>query len=114
MIWPETLPQILLLEGFAASPRDSVIRSQMEYGPAKVRRRTTSGPRPIQGNLILTVDQFATFRGFYEDDLLGGSLRFDWVEPETGDPVEMRFQEAPSWIRVEQFYNVSLSLEILP
>ena len=113
--WPITLPQDLSIAGYGESPGDNQLRSNMDVGPAKVRRRSTAAPRKVKGGVILTREQLATFREFYDDILLSGVLRFTWLDPtDPESTVEMRFAEKPAWTAQEGFFNVSLSLEILP
>lgn len=114
--WPATLPQNLLVDGFQNSPPDLILRSSMEVGPAKQRRRATAGVRPVQGKIIVNETQLAEFIEFFDDDLLSGSLRFSWVDPLDGaTAVEMRFTEVPPWTPVDPgIYEIVMSLEILP
>jgi hypothetical protein len=86
----------------------------MDAGPAKVRRKTTSAPRPVMGQVLLTGTQLETFKLFHRDSLLDGALRFSWLDPENDDPVEMRILGA-SWTASDgNLYALSLELEILP
>ena len=113
--WPATLPQNLLIDGFSKSPANLMIRSQMDAGPAKVRRRFTAGVKPIQGEIKLTEAQLDTFKTFFNDTLIGGTLRFDWIDPDDGTTeVEMRFVEPPVWTREGDLFVVEMSLEIMP
>ncbi len=48
--WPATLPTEFPEDGFTLQPASGVIRTQMDIGPAKTRKRTSSaiasmGPR---------------------------------------------------------------------
>jgi len=112
--WPASLPQDMFLEGYKQSFADGMERSKMDVGPAKVRRRSSSGPAPLNCITYLTRDQFPTFDEFYNETLLGGSLRFSWVHPVYGTAVEMRFTAVPSWIFEGKDLKVTLSLEVLP
>ena len=115
MTWPETLPQELLMEGYTESAPDLLLRSAMETGPSKVRRRATAGVRPVNGSILVTAAQLEIFKGFYNDDLMAGALRFDWLDPVDGTTaVEMRFKEPPAWSMEEGYYRITLALEILP
>lgn len=114
-VWPSSLPQALQISGYSEEAASLTIASQPDTGPAKVRRRFTAGVRPVKGQITLTADQLQDFLDFFNTDLLGGSLRFQWAEPT--DPLtsaEMRFVEPPSWSADSGFYQVMLSLEILP
>jgi hypothetical protein len=114
--WHVALPQTLLMDGYSESAPDVLLRTGMDFGPAQVRRRGTAGPRPVTGSIIVTAAQLATFKTFFNATLLGGALRFSWVDPVDGvTAVEMRFTKAPSWQAVsEALFDISLELEILP
>lgn len=114
-IWPATLPQQLEVNAYSESVPNLTIASQMDAGPAKVRRRLTAGVRPVHGQITLTTAELRSLVAFYKDDLSGGALRFLWkdpIEPETD--VEMRFVDPPSWVCTDGLYCVSVSLEIMP
>ena len=114
-IWDNTLPQTLLVDGYGQSFPEVTIKSNMDAGPAKVRRRFTAGVEPVSGTMVMTAAQLATFTTFYNTTLLGGSLRFSWTKPPAHTAAcEMRFTAPPSLTKVESNYEVSLSLEILP
>jgi len=114
--WPESLPQVLLVAGYSQSPADVIIKSDMDAGPAKVRRRFTAGVKPVSGTMILSAAQLTTFQTFFMDTLLGGSLRFSWTTPPAHtDACEMRFTAIPTWTKIGgSYYEISLSLEVLP
>lgn len=113
--WDTDLPQELLLDGYSESLPDVTIKSDMDAGPAKVRRRFTAGVTPVSGFILVTSTQLATFITFYNSTLLGGSLRFTWTEPPAYTvQCEMRFTAVPTWTKVEDVYKISMSLEIMP
>jgi hypothetical protein len=113
-VWPSALPQNLQMNGYQEEAANLVITSQPDIGPAKIRRRSTAGVRPVKGNLTLTKTQLQTLLGFYNDDLLGGALRFSWEDPVHETSVEMRFVDPPGWTSRDGYFDVDLSLEILP
>lgn len=45
--WPDRLPDVPLLEGFQPGTGNNTIRTEMEHGPAKARRRTSSSMKPL-------------------------------------------------------------------
>ncbi len=113
--WPGTLPTKLYVSGYGQSSPDITIKSEMDAGPAKVRRRFTAGVTPVSGTMILTAAQLATFITFFETTTLGGSLRFSWTKPPAHSVAcELRFTAVPAWTQVEGKYKISLSLEVLP
>ena len=81
IIWPSCLPQYLNMDSYGEAAGDMQLRSGMDAGPDKVRRRFTAAVRPLQGEIIVTQEQFAFFKTWYNDTLLGGTLRFGWIEP---------------------------------
>lgn len=112
--WPSTLPSPAI-NTFSEAPPNNIIRSSMDKGYDKVRRRTTASIRPISFTLKLTDDQVTIIDDFYNDETVGGSLSFDYIHPRTGATVEARFAEPPSYQSNENvIYDVSVSLEILP
>lgn len=116
-VWPAELPQYLIFNGYKEAPPDLALRTDMDTGPAKTRRRSSSGPRPIQGKLPpLTSEQVDVLLSFYEDDLLSGTLRFAWSHPRTGVVSEFRFvsRPEPAGDEASAAYIVALDLEILP
>jgi len=109
------LPQKLFVAGYGQSFPAVTIKSNMDAGPAKVRRRFTAGVTPVSGTMILTAAQLVILDTFYNTTLLGGSLRFSWTKPPAHTVAcEMRFTEVPNWTKVEEEYEVSLSFEVLP
>ena len=113
-IWPVTLPQLPDI-GLQETAPDLVLRTEMDAGPAKVRRRFTAGVREFRTTVSpLTAAQVQTLDDFFVNDLTG-VLPFDWQIPRSGATVEMRFVEPPRYDAIDPtFYRASLSLEVLP
>jgi hypothetical protein len=113
--WPSDLPDQPLKRGYEEGPPNVALRTQMDAGPDKIRRRTTAGPRQIAVQFRLSPSQLETLDTFYTDTLEGGTLRFDWTHPRTGTSVEFRFVEPPSYqaLRADR-YRVQAQLEIMP
>jgi len=112
--WPESLPQFLLMDSYEETAPDVLIKSNMETGPAKVRRRVTAAVRPVKGHQIMTPEQLTEFKTFFNTTIYGGALRFAWTDPTSGESVEMRFVDAPTWSSQDGYYRVSMNMEILP
>jgi len=115
-VWPATLPQEPLAQGFNERAPDTVIRSAMEAGPPKVRRRFTAGIRLIDCQVRLTPAQVETLDSFFDSTIAGGALSFDWKHPRTGAAVTYRLVEPPSYTPVARgtLWQASLRLEVLP
>lgn len=112
--WPSTLPQVPLQSGYEEGTIDTTIRSSMDVGPAKVRRRTSAGVRPIKFNFMLTSSELEDLIEFYEDTLMSGAIHFTWDHPRTGVNEKWRFTKAPLWSKNGSYYSVPIELEILP
>lgn len=112
--WPATLPKPAIGTLNETPPKNS-IRSEMDKGPAKVRRRTTANVRPISFTLRLSPEQVQILDGFFINDTASGSLSFTYEHPRTKDTVEARFVQEPSYKEFAGVkYDCSISLEILP
>lgn len=114
--WHIDLPQELLLDGYNEALPDGTIKSDMDAGPSKVRRRFTATVTPISGAIIVTASQLATFKTFFNTTLLKGALRFNWTEPPAHTTsCEMRFTDVPTYTALsDETYKLLLPLEILP
>lgn len=117
--WPSQLPQRPLAAGFSQTPIDATLRSQMGYGPDKVRRRTTARIQLVQMSFVLTTAECSTLDGFYDSTLGGGVLPFDWVNHmSTASPqaaATYRFTAPPTYSAMENnLWNVAMQLEMLP
>ena len=94
--WPSSLPQEFNANGFTYAPGDVVIRQDMDYGPAKTRRRTTSHVDVMSGNITITHDQWAILKDFYYITIGGGVDFFTVEHPIEHVPVNVRFLSVPS------------------
>ena len=114
-VWPLSLPFFDRADGHSRTgPQNAVIRTQMDTGPAKVRRRTTLAPKIYSGIMRpLTKAEFATFEAFFEDTIAAGSLSFHATDEWDGVLKEFRFVGTytmqPAGVRAA----VSAELEIL-
>ena len=113
--WPGSLPQAIRMDGYNEKAPDGVLRSPMDAGPGKQRRRTTSAARPISGTIAVSSAQLDTFITFFNTTLLAGSLRFSWREPRSsGTPAEFRFTQPPEYTPAEGNWIINMKLEIMP
>lgn len=95
-VYPSTLPELSLVDGFSATLPDNLVRTQMEVGEAKVRRRSTVAPMMVQmvSPKFGAADRDA-FLAFFLTTLSGGALRFDMLDQVTGQVQEFRFVAPP-------------------
>lgn len=113
--WPSTLPQRPLADGYVERPRSVTIRTDMDVGPPKVRRRYTAEIRDYALRLLLTTVQVATLETFYITTLSHGSLTFDWVHPRTQVAATFRMVNRPGYEQAGPgYWYTDLALEELP
>lgn len=113
--WPASLPQSPLLRGFLETAPDGILRTSMDTGPAKTRRRFTAAVRPFKYPLLLTTDQVETLDVFFEDTLASGALSFTHVHPRTTVASTFRITNKPQYTPVSgSKWTTSLDLELLP
>jgi hypothetical protein len=116
-IWPATLPQCLIL-GYGEGLGDNLAEYQPDIGPPISRRRSSTGTRPLSGQMRMTRAQIAILRTFVEVTLDQGALAFEFPDPTaTGETLLVKFGkgEQPSWQQVAAgVYRVTISLTVLP
>lgn len=114
-VWPSGMPQHVQMQGFSEKLPTNVIKSKMDYGPDKVRRRDVAAVTEIQCQQILSSDQRGTLVLFFRETLFDGARTFDWVHPVTQTSCEMRFTEPPSITPLgNALFTASYKLEVQP
>lgn len=113
--WPNTLPQQPLRDSYQEAQEPAFIRSEVDAGPAKVRRRFTAPVTRVSMQFRMTPAQVTTFETWWRDTIKLGSLSFTLTHPRTST--------STTWRNVEPYrltplagdrWLVQLSLEILP
>lgn len=115
--WDASLPKPLF-DGYALAPADPVLRSDMEFGAARSRRRTFARDDKISVQWLFTDAQMATFRTWFDDSsqAAGGSAWFSIALAigATGiDTVEAKF--AGMWqssLQPGMFWRVTAQLQV--
>ena len=64
IVWPPTLP-LPTVQGYSVQPEDAILRTEMEAGLARQRRRFTNVPTKVSVRWIMRRDQYAIFEGWY-------------------------------------------------
>lgn len=62
--WPVTLP-MPTVQGYSVQPGEAILRTEMDAGLARQRRRFTNVPTKVQVRWIMRRDQYAVFEGWY-------------------------------------------------
>lgn len=114
IIWPTTLP-LPTIEGYGVHPGEAILRTEMEAGPARQRRRFTQVPSRISVRWVLRRDQFALFEAWYRWYAKEGG---EWFEIELLGGVGLTIHEArftrqfDARIRAGRLWEVTSELEI--
>lgn len=89
IVWPATLPQRFLQQGFTETPPDTLLVTDFDVGPGFARRRSTCGVRKFSGRMYLDATKKALFDTFVRTTLKGGALTFMFPHPTTQVSTEM-------------------------
>lgn len=116
-VWPLTLPQAPTT-GYTESTGALILRTPMDAGPAKQRRR---GNRPdvLGVSFIMSTAQVEALRTFVADTIRG-TARFGFPHPRTQVQAEVRIvpQDGGELFSVSYYtpnhWTVGMSLEVLP
>jgi hypothetical protein len=87
--WPSSLPQEQFFP-VTQTRKDARVRTEMEAGPPKMRRRTTATVEPVTLTLRFEGDEKKIFDDFYKNTIEEGTLRFEWTNPTTRNTVDFR------------------------
>lgn len=113
--WPSQLPQRPIADGYNESLQSQVIRTQMDAGPAKSRRRFTAAARMVTARYVLTTSQVAAFEAWFVSDIGAGALAFDW--PHRSGTISARITGDPPY-RLSplggELWRLDMTLEVLP
>lgn len=113
--WPVALQTLVNEEGFGLKMADTVLRSDMDIGPAKIRRRYTKGVETLTVSINLDTDQYDLFNDFFYTTLNGGAKTFNYTHPITQDSQEFRFVGSPDIRSLGGGnFRASMTWEILP
>lgn len=116
-VWPATLPQVVQ-KGYTETGGVLVLRTSMDAGPAKQRRRGARS-KTMQVSFLMTSTQVDALQDFVEN-VLRGTARFGFNHPRTGLVAEVRIvpQQEGTLYNIQyigpEYFTVSMSLEILP
>ena len=113
--WPNDIPQLPLQEGFTETPKNVVIRTQTDTGPAKTRSRYTAGVKTYSMQFLLTAAEQTSLNTFFDTTLVNGSLSFTYVNPAGGASGTFRFLGPPVYGAPQGLHIMaSLQMELLP
>ena len=100
--------------------QDTVIRTPMSQGAAKMRRRFSEGSSYLSLHLTMTSAQRLAFLTFWRTQTGEGSIAFDMQDPNSDTMAEFRFTSPPRFQhlrgdgRSTDLYRLTIDLEKLP
>jgi len=110
--WPPGLQQFLQTGEFGQSQQNTNIRTNVETGPIKQRRRFTQPMTDMKCMIWVPHADYAIFLDFYNITLQNGTLEFDFDDPITGFPTVWRFKGPPATSQVGgATYKISMQWE---
>lgn len=113
-VWPVSLPKPLAA-GFRETLPVTTIRTEMEQGPAKVRRRTTAAIRKMSMSFLMTKAEIETLENFFLVTVAGGAIAFDFTHPRTGSTVSCRLTRPPEYgANNGTRFQIDIEMEVLP
>lgn len=112
--WPSSLP-VPSSEGYSLAFGDQTIRTDMEAGYSRQRRRTSQRVDTLQVAWLFTPAQMNAFRTWFDGDNEGGAVWFTGLKVDVGDGVAVytaRFSGPPSAVFVAPYWRVNATLDI--
>lgn len=80
--WPTQLPQMFEAASYGFAPQSGVIRTSMDTGPDKVRRRFSAVTKVHSGSMIVSKTDLETyFFPFFHTTIVEGTLEFNFQDP---------------------------------
>jgi hypothetical protein len=123
--WPVEIPEKHAV-GIVEETPGEIMRTEMDQGPAKVRRKFTAVPRYIRMTLLLTGEQRQSFNSWWENLWLQSgddAGKYTGRDPLTGGSVTYRVMNTarPRWTaryagtsNAKVRWEGELQVEILP
>jgi len=118
--WPTALPQKPLVDGYKRTLPNNLLRSSMDTGSDKVRKRGRFKPQVVSASYVLTATQRNTLEDFVRNSIAEGAICFNWPHPELNKLVRARLKAGSEGILDFSPYKdttrwaVTVTLEIWP
>lgn len=136
-VWPSSLPQDFIRDGYEGSFADGRERVPAEFGPAAIFLKTSAAVMPVRGRIIVDLTGFVILKNFWTKNLGRGRKPFIMPDQDRngapiadsngvvvtgtdGNPIRIsakwlaQFVDPPAHSQFGLDYAVTLSLEILP
>lgn len=97
VLWPSELPDKVQVSGFGIETGNTVIESEMEVGPAKVRKHSTTDNDTMSISFLIPFSDYSLMDLFFKNTLAGGSIFFQYNHPITQEPTVFRWVGSPNY-----------------
>jgi hypothetical protein len=98
--WPAGLTRTPRVSSLSEEAPDVLVRSEVDVGPPKLRRRFTGDRRKFTVELDLMRSEVAIFDAWFLNNSTGaggGSRSFAWKHPRLGTAADFRFLSVPTY-----------------
>jgi len=121
--WPTDLPQAVEAGSYQYMHGSGVVRTGMDSGPPKVRRRFTALYHRHSCSMVMTKTQFTTyFQPFFDNTIFDGTVTFNFPNflDDGATTIETRFlqqegQDPYTWVQdTPTNVRVAFTLEEMP
>ena len=112
--WPLPLTQSFLVNSFNEDGPDHIIRSAMDTGPHKKRRRYTARVQPLTGSMLMTLTEYANFKDFFKTSIQDGALTFEMPDDVDGGTMEVKFRAKYQTVFLGTVFRVTMGLDKQP
>ena len=119
--YPASLPQYPLVQGFIDERQPGSIRSNMDTGAPKTRKRFTAVVRKLTWPTLLNGTERVTFDTFFITTINEGAGSFTIPDPVDDGTITVKFINPPSWsiigaksdLAVDRLWRATFNLEVL-
>ena len=121
--WPVSLTRAPRLASLSEEAPDVLLRSEVDVGPPKLRRRFTGDRRKFTIELDFTRSEVLAFDSWFLNNSTGaggGARSFSWKHPRLGTTADFRFLSVPTYRPRaprgdgSEWWLVSFEVEMLP
>lgn len=96
-LWPATLPQHALRDGYEEAPRNNVVAFEPDDGPPIERPKRSVAMTDLATTMRMTATQYDLFIDFVRRDLSEGTASFLMPHPRRRDQALVRMTGQPRW-----------------
>ena len=111
--WPSALRDLWLRNAFQEVLPKNIVRTEMDQGPPKVRRRSTSNIGKIRGQMFLTAALATSLDTFFNTTTNSGALTIEMKHPRTGTTGTYQFSNEPSYTALNQGYITTIEMDLI-